>query len=125
MNTQTVTTTEVKSYDSRNHSRFRFRLQADAHIEGQGVFRGFVKDISLQGVTLYLDRNLLKDKSVQIRIHVPPAATTEKAYSVVATGKTIHSIFDSDELNFRLGIKLLYFASEADETYLKKYLKIR
>jgi hypothetical protein len=119
---KSIPESEAKPTEQRVQIRVGLKLQADAYVEELGILHGFVKDISLQGLTFYLDRNLANNKPIKLRLHVPPLSSSDEPRLVVASGKTVHTIYDSHESNFRLGIKLVDFESDADKKFLLKYL---
>lgn len=108
-----------KNDESRSDSRIRVRWHVDIFVEGQSVQYGFVRDISLKGADIFLDRNLQNVKSVKLNIHVPPLSVTEVHHAVEVSGKVVHIIHDSDELLFHTGIVFLKFNLDSDQEYLK------
>ena len=108
--------------DARNEPRFRFRLAVDVLIDGQELHRGFVKDISLAGATLYIDRNFQKPKSIQLHIKVPPLIATTKPHVVKVAGTIVYSIYDCDEMSFRSGVNFEQFNTPSDRDFLQERL---
>lgn len=105
--------------ESRTEPRVHVRWHVDAFIDGQGMHRGFIKDISVKGADIFLEHNMQNVKLIKLHIHVPPLNITEAHHVVEVSGKVIYSSHDSDELLFRTGIKFLEFHSESDRAYLQ------
>lgn len=108
-----------KLEESRTERRVHVRWHVDVFIDGQGMHRGFIKDISVKGADIFLEHNMQNVKLIKLHIHVPPLNITEAHHVVEVSGKVIYSSHDSDELLFRTGIKFLEFHSESDRTYLQ------
>jgi len=104
---------------SRSEPRIYVKWHADALIDGYGVYRGFVKDISLTGTNIFLDYDLPSVKLVKLRIYVPPLIRTSNHHVVEVSGKIIYTAYDSNEFLFRAGVNFHQFNFESDLTYLQ------
>jgi hypothetical protein len=107
------------SEELRIEPRIRVRWRAEAFIDGQGVYQGFVKDISLKGTDVLLDHNLQTVKSVKLRIHVPPLSKTSAPHVMEVSAKVIYTTYDSNESRFHTGVNFTQFNSESDQAYLQ------
>jgi hypothetical protein len=103
----------------RAEPRIRVKWYADAFIEGEGVFQGFVKDISSKGTDIFLDRNLQKVKFIRLRIYVPPLSKTSDPHVMEVSGKITYTAYDSKESLFHTGVNFLQFNLESDLAYLQ------
>lgn len=110
------------SGDARNEPRFLFRLAADALVDERECHHGFVKDISVEGATLYIDRNFQKPKSIQLHIKVPPLIATTKPHVVKVVGTIVYSIYDCVEMSFRVGVSFDQFPTPSDRDFLQERL---
>jgi hypothetical protein len=110
------------SVDARNEPRFRFRLNVDVLVDGQEFHHGFVKDISLEGATLYMDRNFQKPRSIQLHIKVPPLIAAGKPHVVKVAGMIVYSIYDCNEMSFRSGVNFNQFNTPSDRDFLQERL---
>ena len=105
--------------DSRSEPRLHVKWHADAMIEGHGIYRGFVKEISLHGTDIFLDVNLHKVKLLKLRIYVPPATKTSSAHIIEASAKVTYTAYDSKEALFHIGMSFTQFNLESDRDYLQ------
>ena len=112
--TPSAATDAGKHEECRSESRVHVRWHVDAFVDGQGVYQGFVKDISLKGADIFLDHNLQNVALVKLHIHVPPLQVTSDHHVIGVSGKIIHSTHDPYELLFRTGVKFLKFNLESD-----------
>lgn len=97
----------------------RVRWHADALVDGQIMYRGFVKDISLKGTDIFLDVNLQKIKSIKVRLHVPPLSKKSEPHVMEMSAKVVYTAYDSNEFLFHTGVKFLQFESESDQALLQ------
>jgi len=120
--TPPASTDAPKRKESRSEIRIHVRWHVDIFIDGQIVYHGFVKDISLKGADIFLDHNLQNAKSAKLHIHVPPLHVTDEHHIVEVSGKIIYATHDNDELLFRTGIKFIKFNLDSDSAYLQSRL---
>ena len=111
-----------KQEDSRNKARTSLRLRVIAMADEFGTHQGFVRDISLSGTSLYLDRSPQNIKSIRLQIAVPPRVVKEKPRVIEVSGKIIYTVYESYELGFRSGISFIKFINESDQEYLQSRL---
>lgn len=128
---QTITkATPTASIDAGKHKELRIeprihvRWHADAFIDGQGVYQGFVKDISMTGTDIFLDRNLQKVKIVRLCIYVPPVSKTSGPHVMEVSGKIIYTAYDSKESLFHTGVNFLQFNLASDRAYLQSRIAV-
>lgn len=112
-----VTGEEKNVYSPRKHLPHKWHV--DVLVNGHDVYHGYVKEVSMQGASLFLDHNLQGSKQIGLQIHIPPLTATEKLRVVEVTAKINSTIYDSDEDYFRTGINFIKFSSEADSAYLE------
>jgi hypothetical protein len=103
----------------RIEPRILVRWHADAIIDGQSVYQGFVKDISLKGTDIFLDHNLQKVKFVRLRIYVPPLSKTSASHVMEVSAKVIYTAYDSNESLFHTGVNFTQFNLSSDQAYLQ------
>ncbi|MDO8465725.1 MAG: PilZ domain-containing protein [Gallionella sp.] len=115
--------TDARSHEEqRIEPRVHVRWHVDVFVDGQAVYHGFIKDISLKGADVFIDHNLQNVKLVKLLIHVPPLSVTSDHHVVDVSGKVVYTSHDSDELLFRTGINFLKFNLESDQAYLQSRL---
>jgi hypothetical protein len=105
--------------ESRVEPRIRVKWRVDAFIDGQGVYQGFVKDISLNGTDIFLGHNLQKVKFVKLRIYVPPLSKTSAPHVMDVSANVRYTAYDSREALFHTGVKFSQFNLESDQAYLQ------
>lgn len=97
----------------------RVRWHAEAFIDGKGVYKGFVKGISLTGTSIYLGLNLQKVKSVKLRIHVPLPGSLSVHRVMEVAASVIYSSYDGYESLFHTGLTFTQFNLASDQSYLQ------
>lgn len=110
------------SKEHRSAQRFYVKWRTTALIDAQSQHHGFIKDISVKGAAVFLDRNLQSLEFVKLHIHVPPSHATKAPRTVAVYGKIIYTVYDNRELLFRVGVSFLKFDSEHDPAFLETYL---
>lgn len=113
-------TSSHEEYHDAPHPHHKWH--AEARVDGHDVYIGYVKDISMHGVHLFLEHNLQDAKFVKLHIHIPPLFVTEPHHVLEVTGKVTSPIYDSDEGYFRSTISFLEFTLESDRAYLRSRL---
>lgn len=116
-NTPALSDTELRS-----EPRFRVKWHATVLLRGNAAYHGIVKDISIKGAAILLERNLQEVKLVTLHLHVPPFDAIGVARIVKMEGKLIYSVHDHDELFFRAGFHFIKFKSESDLNHLRSRL---
>lgn len=112
----------TKHEECRNDQRCHVHWHVDASIDGQGVFQGFIREISLQGADIFIDHNLQNIKVIKLHIHVPVLSKTDKLHIVEVSGSVVYTVYASDEALFRSGIKFIKFNPESDRAFLQSRL---
>lgn len=121
-------TTPVVAKETSSHEEYHdvphphHKWHAEARVDGHDVYTGYVKDISMHGVHLFLEHNLQDAKFVKLHIHIPPLLVTDPHHILEVTGKVTSPIYDSDEGYFRSTISFLEFTLESDRAYLRTRL---
>jgi len=113
---------EIQSHQAYHSQHHHFKWHADILVDGHDVYQGFVKDITMEGVHLFLEHNLQNSKFVKLHIHIPPLANTSPHSVIEVTGKIMSTIYDSSEDFFRSAIHFLEFTRESDKSYLQARL---
>ncbi len=111
-----------KSKEHRSVPRFYVRWRVLAMIDAKSQHQGFIKDISMKGAAVFLDRNLQSVELIKLHIHVPPSHTEKTPRVITVYGKVVYTVYDNHERLFRAGVCFLKFDSEHDPIFLDKYL---
>ena len=119
---QSAKATVQGSREHRSVPRFYVKWRAVAFIDAQNQHHGFIKDISVKGAAVFLDRNMQSLEFIRLHIHVPPSHTSNAPRILDVYGKIAYTTHDSKERLFRVGIVFLKFDSEHDPAFLEKYL---
>lgn len=119
---QSAKATVQGSREHRSVPRFYVKWRAVAFIDAQNQHHGFIKDISVKGAAVFLDRNMQSLEFIRLHIHVPPSHTSNAPRILDVYGKIAYTTHDSKERLFRVGITFLKFDSEHDLAFLEKYL---
>jgi hypothetical protein len=101
------------------------RWHVHAFIDGKGLYKGFVKHISLEGTDIFLDLNLQKVKSIKLCIFVPPLSKTSPPRVMEVSAKVVRTFLDSHESIFRAGVKFTQFNLASDQAYLQSRIEGR
>jgi len=109
----------AKLQDQRTEPRIRVRWHAEAFIDGQGVYRGFIKEISMTGTGIFLYQNVQMAKSLRLRIYMPPLSKTSVLYTMDVSAKVIFTALDSYESLFHTGLHFTQFYLPTDQDYLQ------
>lgn len=115
-------TTPQGSKEQRSAPRFIVKWRAIAFLDAQNQHHGYIKDISVKGAAVFLERNLQSLKLIKLHIHVPPTHTVTEPRVIEVYGKVVYTVYDNRELLFRAGISFLKFDSEHDPLFLENYL---
>ncbi len=110
------------SKEHRSVPRFFVKWRTIAFIDAQSQHHGYIKDISVKGAAVFLDRNLQSLEFVKLHIHVPPVHAVKAPRVIEVYGKVVYTVYDNRELLFRAGISFLKFDSEHDPMFLETYL---
>lgn len=108
--------------ERRNEARFRVHWHVAASLDGRRWYQGFLKDISIEGATLYLDHNLEHHRAITLQIQVPPLAAHAPAHLIGIDCHSVYSIHDNSEQMFRTGVMFTKFHQEADRDFLETRL---
>jgi len=110
--------------NQRAEPRIRVRWHAEVFIEGQGVHRGFIKEISMSGTGFFLQKNVPMTKSIRLRIYMPPFTSSSVPYTMDVNAKVLHTVLDSEESLFRTGVIFSQFIVPGDKRLLQKYIEL-
>lgn len=109
--------------NQRAEPRIRVRWHAEAFVDGK-VHRGFIKEISVTGTSIYLHQSVSFGSSFRLRIYMPPFARTSVPHTIDVTARVAHSVLDSYESLFRTGVLFTQFFVPTDKKLLQKYIEI-
>jgi len=109
--------------DLRSHARHNVRWHADVLLDGHIACEGYAREVSADGMTLFLDINPEKTKSIELRIHVPPMDDKHGQHIVEVSGRAIYSTHDAEEQMFRAGIHFTHFRLDSDPAFLAARLE--
>ena len=101
---QSAKATVQGSREHRSVPRFYVKWRAVAFIDAQNQHHGFIKDISVKGAAVFLDRNMQSLEFIRLHIHVPPSHTSNAPRILDVYGKIAYTTHDSKERLFRVGI---------------------
>ncbi len=124
-----VITTDVHSSpfnpgnEQRREPRFHVHWHVATELDKHGICLGFIKEISIQGATLYLDHDLIKVKKIILEIQVPALQPHTAPHILAIDCQVIYAIHDSDEQMFRTGIHFDKFQVESEKDFLDHRLK--
>ncbi len=106
--------------DSRNHPRHNVRWHADVLLGDHIACEGYAREISADGMTLFLDLNPEREhiRSVALRIHVPPLDDKHPQHIVEVEGRIVYTSHDAEEHMFRTGIHFTHFERDSDKEFL-------
>ena len=96
-----------------------FRWHADAIAEGQEIYQGIVKDVSMKGVNFLVEHNFQNSKLIKLQIHIPPLVVTAPQHVIEVSGKITSTVYDSAEESFRSAISFIAFTLPSDRTFLQ------
>ncbi|MDZ4202622.1 MAG: PilZ domain-containing protein [Gallionella sp.] len=108
--------------EHRKSERYRVKWHAAAFIEPDGLYHGYIKDISAHGAAIFLDKNIKHGQSIKLHIHVPPLHIAQAPHVVEVQGTVAYTVHDAEELQFRVGVRFLRFITEHDPVFLAGYL---
>lgn len=87
-------------------------------------FHGRAHDISMGGLCLHSEDNLIFTNSVIVLISVPPNSPKLKPHVLEVQSKLCYTVLANDIRQFRIGIRFLKF-KEGDKRYLEQYFAER
>ena len=110
------------SKEHRSVPRFYVKWGVIAFVDAQSQHRGLIKDISIKGAAVLLERNLQSLEFIKLHIQIPLSHTLKQPRIIQVHGRVIYSTHDSRELLFRTGVNFLKFDSEHDQSFLEEFL---
>jgi hypothetical protein len=108
--------------EHRSEPRYLVKWHIVALLDSGDTHHGHIKDISFNGISVLLERNLQHIKKITLHIHVPPLDTSSGARIVEVEGKFVYTIHDHEEHVFRTGLHFGKFKTEADKNFLQNRL---
>lgn len=108
--------------EHRSVPRFLVKWRAVAFLDAQNQYHGYIKDVSVKGAAVFLDRNLQALEFIKLHIQIPPSYTLREQRILKVYGKIVYTTHDRNELLFRTGIHFLTFDSESDQEFLEAFL---
>lgn len=79
------------------------------------TYHGRTHDISTQGLSVVVDRNIFSEGDVTVLLAIPPAHPGAPQKIVEATAKMIYTVFSSDHDAFRIGLDFREFKRNGKE----------
>jgi c-di-GMP-binding flagellar brake protein YcgR len=79
------------------------------------TFHGRTYDISVQGLTVIVDRNIFNEGDVTVLLAIPPAHSGTPQKIVEATAKMVYTVFSSEHDAFRIGLNFKEFNGNGKE----------
>lgn len=113
--------------EKRAHPRFlvNWKVVVMNEINGKRqFFHGRASDISMGGLCLLSDHNLLFAKPITVLVSVPPSSAKYKPHVIDVVSKITYTVLAHDVRQFRIGIRFLKF-KEGDKRYLERYFAER
>lgn len=107
--------------EQREAPRFRVKWHADILMDDKNTYRGFIKDISTHGASIYLSSCLRLEKCLLL-IYVPPLNLASKPHIIEVYVKTVYVVYDGEKQLFRAAFNFIRFHPESDRIYLGERL---
>jgi hypothetical protein len=108
--------------EHRQQIRYMVSWKAAVTAEGQDLHEGKVRDISLHGAAILLDRNFQPGTRITLHIQVPFLNSYSAQKTLTVHGQTSYTVHDANSHCFRTGIAFTGFELESDRVYLEERL---
>lgn len=108
--------------EHRQEPRFKARWKIIVIIQGENFHDGQIKDISANGASILVERNLRPGTKVILCIDIPSLTGHGKPRTIVVHGKIVYTVHDGEHLTFRAGIHFSKFNLASDRSYLEARL---
>ncbi|HEX5337577.1 MAG TPA: PilZ domain-containing protein [Gallionella sp.] len=108
--------------EHRRTPRFRVKWKITIDIKGEKSHAGQVKDISTNGASVLLERNLRTSTKVSLRIEIPSLSGHGRSRTIIVHGRIVYTVHDAEMLTFRAGIQFEKFELASDHSYLEARL---
>jgi hypothetical protein len=109
--------------EQRREPRFHVHWHVVTELDKHGICHGFIKEISIQGATLFLDHDLIKVKTILLEIESPALQPQAPPHILAIDCHVIYAIHDSEERMFRTGIHFHKFRIDSDKDFLDHRLR--
>ena len=76
------------------------------------IYHGRTYDVSLSGISVLLDRNMLFTSEVVLLLAIPPMHQGQKETIIEIQCRLTHTVLDSEHSQFRLGMKFIHFKGD-------------
>ena len=106
---------ESGSSGKRAHYRHPVRWRVAIVNKSSGaheIYHGRTFDVSLSGISILLERNVLFTSEVVVLLAIPPMHQGQKETLVEIQSSLTHSVLDSVHNQFRLGMRFIQFKGE-------------
>lgn len=113
--------THLHGTEHRDNRRHAVIWHADVLL-GEIPCQGIIHEASESGVTLFLELNPQKLKTLWLRMHVPPLDDQHQQRLIEVEGKIVYSLHDNDMQMFRCGVQFAQFIQNDDRTFLSSRL---
>jgi hypothetical protein len=80
---------------------------------GNEIFHGRTNDLSMSGISILLDHNILFTSEVVVLLAIPPMHHGLKETIIEIECSLAHSVLDSVHGQFRFGMRFLYFKGDS------------
>lgn len=113
--------------EKRSAPRFLVNWKVVVMNENNGkreFFHGRARDISMGGLCLLSDHNLVFTDSITVLISVPPDSVKHKPYVIEVRSKISNTVLANNVRQFRIGIRFIKF-KDGDKRFLEQYLTER
>jgi hypothetical protein len=108
--------------EHRNEIRYSATWKVVVVAKNHAPYHAKIKDISLHGTAILIDRNLKPDLDATLHIYLHSLDGPDAPKILTVHGKTAYTIHDAKELCFRVGFVFVKFELAADRAYLESRL---
>lgn len=108
--------------EHRQEPRFRARWKIIVIIQGQDFHDGQIRDISQNGASILVGRNLSPSTKVILCIDIPSLTGHGKPRTIVVHGRVVYTVHDGEHMTFRAGVQFIKFNLASDRSYLEARL---
>ncbi len=108
--------------EHRQDPRFRARWKIIVIIQGQDFHDGQIRDISQNGASILVGRNLVPSTKVILCIDIPSLTGHGKPRTIVVHGRVVYTVHDGEHMTFRAGVQFNKFNLASDRSYLEARL---
>lgn len=102
----------------RAHFRHPVRWRVAIVIKSAGthqIYHGRTYDVSMSGMSVLLERNILFTSKVVVLLAIPPMHPGQKETIVEIQSSMMHTVLDPVHNQFRLGMKFIHFKGDGQK----------